>query len=79
MEKKLVVFGENELNNSILNYFERYLFLNDFNNIPMKNNAGDMLADIIYSMKESHPELYKKYKIGGKMTHSFTPGIMGAK
>ena len=23
---------------------------------------GDMLADIIYSTKESHPDLYKKYK-----------------
>ena len=43
-----------ELNNSILNYFERFLFLNDFNNIPMKNNAGDMLADIII-------RLYKQF------------------
>lgn len=24
---------------------------------------GDMLADIIYSTKESHPELYEKYKM----------------
>lgn len=24
---------------------------------------GDMLAEIIYSTKESHPELYKKYKM----------------
>ena len=24
---------------------------------------GDMLADIIYSMKESHPEIYEKYKM----------------
>ena len=24
---------------------------------------GDMLADIIYSMKESHPEEYEKYKM----------------
>ena len=43
-----------ELNNSILNYFERFLFFNDFNNIPMKNNAGDMLADIII-------RLYKQF------------------
>ncbi len=43
-----------ELNNSILNYFERFLFVNDFNNIPMKNNAGDMLADIII-------RLYKQF------------------
>ena len=43
-----------ELNNSILNYFERFLFFNDFNNIPMKNNAGEMLADIII-------RLYKQF------------------
>ena len=43
-----------ELNNSILNYFERFLFVNDFNNIPMKNDAGDMLADIII-------RLYKQF------------------
>lgn len=24
---------------------------------------GDMLADIIYDMKESHPEMYEKYKM----------------
>ena len=41
------------LNISILNYFERFLFLNDLN-IPMKNNAGDMFANII-------TRLYKQF------------------
>ena len=31
-------------------------------NIEDMKKLGDMLADIIYSTKESHPDLYKKYK-----------------
>lgn len=32
-------------------------------NIEDMQKLGDMLADIIYMMKESHPELYEKYKM----------------
>lgn len=31
-------------------------------NVEDMEKLGDMLADIIYSTKESHPDLYKKYK-----------------
>ena len=31
-------------------------------NVEDMQKLGDMLADIIYSTKESHPDLYKKYK-----------------
>ena len=31
-------------------------------NIEDMNKLGDMLTDIIYDTKESHPEIYKKYK-----------------
>ena len=31
-------------------------------NIEDMNKLGDMLADIIYDTKESHPDIYKKYK-----------------
>ena len=34
---------------------------------------GDMLAEIIYKMKESHPELYDKYKMKlYKMAYGYT-------
>ena len=39
-------YKEEDLNNAMLRYFERFLFLNDFN-IPIKNNAEDMFSDII--------------------------------
>lgn len=32
-------------------------------NIEDMQDLGDMLAEIIYEMKESHPELYHKYKL----------------
>ena len=32
-------------------------------NIEDMQKLGDMLSDIIYSTKESHPDLYKKYKL----------------
>ena len=32
-------------------------------NIEDMKKSGDMLAEIIYSTKESHPELYHKYKL----------------
>ena len=32
-------------------------------NIEDMKKLGDMLAEIIYSTKESHPELYHKYKL----------------
>ena len=31
-------------------------------NIEDMRTLGDMLADIIYDTKESHPDIYKKYK-----------------
>ena len=31
-------------------------------NIEDMNKLGDMLSEIIYEMKDSHPQLYKKYK-----------------
>ena len=31
-------------------------------NIEDMKKLGDMLSDIIYDTKESHPEIYKKYK-----------------
>lgn len=31
-------------------------------NIEDMNKLGDMLTEIIYETKESHPEIYKKYK-----------------
>ena len=31
-------------------------------NIEDMNKLGDMLTDIIYDTKESHPDIYKKYK-----------------
>ncbi|MBR0519578.1 AAA family ATPase, partial [bacterium] len=46
-------YKEEDLNNSMLNYFEIFLFLNDFN-IPMKNNAENMFANII-------TKLYKQF------------------
>ena len=32
-------------------------------NIEDMEKLGDMLSDIIYDMKESHPEIYKEYKM----------------
>lgn len=32
-------------------------------NVEDMQELGDMLADIIYSTKESHPEIYEKYKM----------------
>lgn len=32
-------------------------------NIEDMDKLGDMLSEIIYSTKESHPEIYKKYKL----------------
>ena len=32
-------------------------------NVEDMNKLGDMLADIIYDLKESHPDLYKRYKM----------------
>ena len=32
-------------------------------NVEDMQKLGDMLTEIIYSTKESHPELYKKYKM----------------
>ena len=32
-------------------------------NVEDMEKLGDMLADIIYSTKESHPEIYEKYKM----------------
>ena len=32
-------------------------------NIEDMEKLGDMLADIIYDTKESHPEIYEKYKM----------------
>ena len=46
-------YKEEDLDNSMLNYFELFLFLNDFN-IPMKNNAENMFANII-------TKLYKQF------------------
>ena len=32
-------------------------------NVEDMQELGDMLAEIIYMTKESHPELYEKYKM----------------
>ena len=45
-------YKEEDLNNAMLNYFENFLFLNDFD-IPMKSKADDMFSNII-------TRLYKK-------------------
>ena len=46
-------YKEEDLNNSMLSYFERFLYLNDFN-IPMENKAEIMFANII-------ARLYKEF------------------
>ena len=46
-------YKEEDLNNAMLSYFETFLFLNDFD-IPMKNKAEDMFANII-------ARLYKEF------------------
>ena len=32
-------------------------------NVEDMQELGDMLAEVIYNMKESHPEIYEKYKM----------------
>lgn len=32
-------------------------------NVEDMQELGDMLAEVIYNMKESHPEMYEKYKM----------------
>ena len=44
----------------IKNYIEK---IGEKRNIEDMERLGDMLSEIIYSTKESHPDLYKKYKL----------------
>ena len=46
-------YKDEDLNNAMLNYFENFLFINDFD-IPMKKKADDMFSNII-------TRLYKKF------------------